>query len=105
MREKMPHSDYLKRRALQLHTEGLSPTAIVDALAREGLVTSRSGLVKFLRQVEQMGSLERCPGSDRPSKVTPKAMAISRGWDCVAGWWCMCVREYSDVSVTAWVLY
>ena len=72
----MPYTDYLKRRALQLHAEGLSPTAIVDALAREGLVASRSGLAKFLRRVEQTGSLERRPGSGRPSKVTPQAMAI-----------------------------
>ena len=72
----MPYSDYLKCRTLQLHAEGLSPTAIVDALALEGLLASRHGLEKFLSRVEQTGSLERRPGSNRPSKVTPQAMAI-----------------------------
>ena len=72
----MPYTDYLKCRAFQLHAEGLSPTAIVDALAQEGLVASRHGLARFFRRVEQTGSLERCPGSGRPSKVTPQAMAI-----------------------------
>ena len=48
-------------------------TAIVDALGREGLVASRSGLAKFLRRDEQTGSLERCR---RPSKVTLQALAI-----------------------------
>ena len=76
MREKRPYCDYLKCRALQLHAEGLSPTAIINALAQEGLVASRNGLAKFLCRVEQTGSLERRPGSGRPSKVMPQAIAI-----------------------------
>ena len=72
----MPYSDYLKCRALAFHADGLSPSAIADALSQEGLTATRQGLAKFLRRVEETGSLERRPGSGRPSKVTPQVMAI-----------------------------
>ena len=43
---KMLYSDYLKRRVLAFHAEGLSPAAISDALAHEGLTDTRQGLAK-----------------------------------------------------------
>ena len=73
---KMPYSDYLKRRALAFHAEGLSPAAISDALAHEGLTATRQGLAKLIRRVEETGNLERRPGSGRPSKITPQVKAI-----------------------------
>ena len=72
----MPYSDYLKRRALFFHAKGLSPPAIADALAEEGLVATRQGLAKFIRCFKETGSIKRCPGSGRPSKVTPEVKAV-----------------------------
>ena len=37
----MPYSDYLKRRVLHFHAMGLSPRAIAEALAAEGLSATR----------------------------------------------------------------
>ena len=72
----MPFSNYLRRRALIHHSRGLSARAIVDALADEGLSATRQGIAKFLRRVEETGTLERQPGSGRPSSVTPHMLAL-----------------------------
>ena len=72
----MPYSDYLKHRALFFHAKGLSPPAIADTLTEEGLVTTRQGLAKFIRRFKETGSMKRCPGSGRPSKVTPEVKAM-----------------------------
>ena len=72
----MLYSDYLKRRAMFFHAKGLSPPAIADALAEEGLVATRQGLAKFIRRFKETGSIKRCPGSGRPSKVTPEVKAV-----------------------------
>ena len=72
----MPYTDYLKHRAYLLHAKGLTPRAIVDALVDEGLRASRRGIAKLIERVIETGSLERQPGSGRPSKVTPKVQAI-----------------------------
>lgn len=67
----MPYSEYLRRRALVLHSRGLTARAIVDSLADEGLRATPQGIAKFLRRVQDTGTLERQPGSGRPSSVTP----------------------------------
>ena len=67
----MPYSEYLRSRALVLHSRGLTARAIVDSLADEGLRATPQGIVKFLRRVQDTGTLERQPGSGRPSAVTP----------------------------------
>ena len=72
----MPYSDYLKRCALFFHAKGLSPPATADALAEEGLVATRQGLAKFIRRFKETGSIPRCPGSGRPSKVTAEVKAV-----------------------------
>ena len=72
----MPYSEYLKRRALVHHAQGLSASGIAHALAKEGLVATRQGIAKYLRRVEETGNLHRRPGSGRPSKMTPQAMRI-----------------------------
>ena len=66
----MPYSDYLRRRVLVHHSRGLSTRATADALSDEGLRATRQGIVKFLRRVQETGSLERQPGSGRPSSMT-----------------------------------
>lgn len=64
----MPYSDYLKRRALHFHAMGLTPPAIADALAAEGLSATRQGLALLIKQYNRTGTLEKCAGSGRPSK-------------------------------------
>lgn len=64
------------RRALAFHAKGLLPSAISDALAREGLVSTRQDLAKFLQCFKETGSLQRRPGSGSPSKVMPQAMTV-----------------------------
>ena len=66
----------LKRRALHFHRQGLSPPAIVDALPAEGMKATRQGIAKMLKHVERTGSLARCPGSGRPSSITPAMKAV-----------------------------
>ena len=50
--------------ALVLHSRGLTARAIVDSLADEGLSATPKGIAKFLRRVQDTGTLERQPGSD-----------------------------------------
>ena len=69
----MPYSDYLKRCVLHFHRQGLSPPAIADALAVEGMKATRQGMLKC---VERTGSLARCPGSGRSSSITPAMKAV-----------------------------
>ena len=72
----MPYSDYLKRRALHFHAMGLSPRAIAEALAVEGLSATRQGLALLIKRYNRTGTVERCAGSGRPSKITPRVKAI-----------------------------
>ena len=72
----MPYNDYLKQRAYVLYSKGLTPRGIVDALEGEGLRASRRGIAKLINRVTDTGSLERQPGSGRPSKITPKILQI-----------------------------
>lgn len=66
----MPYSDYLKQRALVHHGHSLSPSAIADALAEEGMSATRQGIAKLLARYKRTGSLSRAKGSGRPAKVT-----------------------------------
>ena len=72
----MPYSNYLRRRVLVHHSRGLSTRAIADALSDEGLHATSQGIAKFLRRVEETGSLERQPGSGRPSIMTSQMLAL-----------------------------
>ena len=72
----MLYSEYMKRRALVYQAQGLSPSGIAHALAQEGLVATRQGIVNFLRLVEETGNLHRRPGSGKPAKMMPQALSI-----------------------------
>ena len=72
----MPYSDYLKRRALHFYAMGLSPRAIADALAAEGLSATRQGLALLIKRYNRTGTVERCVGSGRPSTILPWVKAI-----------------------------
>ena len=53
----MPYSDYLKHRALHFHAMGLTPQAIADALAAEGLSATRKGLALLINCYNTTGTL------------------------------------------------
>ena len=72
----MPYSDYLKQRALYFYQKGMLPRAIVDALADEGMTATRQGLAKMINRYEATGTLQRRPGSGRPSVITPQIKSL-----------------------------
>ena len=72
----MPYSDYLRCRVLVHHSRGLSARAITDVLSDKGLRATRQGIAKFLRCVDETGSLERQPRSGRPSSIILQMLAL-----------------------------
>ena len=44
---------------------------MVDVLRGEGLSVSKTGILQLLRKYEVTGTIERRPGSGRPTKVRP----------------------------------
>ena len=50
---------------------GSNPSGIARLLAKEGLCVTRVGVWKFLKCYEQHQTIQRVPGSGRPSKITP----------------------------------
>lgn len=69
---------YLKCRVLFHYSRGFSSQAVIDVLSDEGLSTTNQGIVKFLRWVEQMGSIERQHGSGRPSRMMKRGLSLLR---------------------------
>ena len=43
---------------------------------KEGMITSRSGICKFIRHYKETGSIGRRPGSGRRSKITEEIKQI-----------------------------
>ena len=64
------------QRIIQLHSNGLKAPTITKILRNEGMSCSRFGVLKFIKQYEQAGSILRRPGSGRPSKITSEVKAI-----------------------------
>ena len=78
----MPYSEYLKRRTIVHRDRGLSALAITDALAEEGLRTTRQGIGKFLKRYARTHSFARAPGSGRPTKISPAVLEIIEAQMC-----------------------
>ena len=75
--EKMVYSDYLKQRVLFYHSKGYRAPTIASLLrSKEHLQCSRVGVSKFLKTFLSTGSIQRRPGSGRPSKVTLEVKEI-----------------------------
>ena len=72
----MVYSSYKKQRILYFHRAGLKPPTITKALAKEGLKTSKYGVMKFLKRYIDTGTIARRPGSGRPCKITPAMKAL-----------------------------
>ena len=72
----MVYTTYKQQRILYYASKGLSSYRIVRVLLEEGLTTSKTGVLKFLRKYHTTGSIRRRPGSGRPTKVTPEILRI-----------------------------
>ena len=72
----MVFTEYTKRRILCHHADGKSAPTIVKLLAEEGITASRRGVYAFLIRSERTGSIARCAGSGRPTKITDTAKEI-----------------------------
>ena len=66
----MVYSDYTKLRILLHRNRGLKPSCIVRELEAEGITASRIEVWKFCKLFERYQTIQRVPGSGRPSKVT-----------------------------------
>ena len=51
-------------------------SAIVTAIADEGISVSKAGVCKFLKRYRETGTLDHKKGSSRPSKITPQIRDI-----------------------------
>jgi transposase len=65
----MPYSDYKKQRIIHWYARGLRAPTIRNRLDDEGLSATRVGIYKFLKRLQETGTIARQPGSGRPSKV------------------------------------
>ena len=62
--------EYTKRRILIYEAKGYRTPKITKLSEREGIVASRRSVSVFLSRVQETGSINRCPGSGRPTKQT-----------------------------------
>ena len=72
----MVYSTYKQLRILFYYFKGYWSTNIHKCLMKEGMITSRSGICKFIRRYKETGSIGRRPGSGRPSKITEEIKQI-----------------------------
>ena len=72
----MPYTNYVKLRILYFYQQGLKPYTIAKVLDNEGIHVSRFGVHKFLITYQTTGSVERCPGSGRMSKITSRVKEL-----------------------------
>ena len=73
----MVYSRYTKQRVLQLYLyENCRPPQNTDLLKKEGLSTSRQGVLKFLKRYNLRQTIARQPGSGRPYLVTAEVKRI-----------------------------
>ena len=67
---KMVYSLYKRQRILYYFYKGCRAPTIAKQLRDENITASRQGIHKFLRKYIETRSIERRPGSGRPSKAT-----------------------------------
>ena len=70
------YSTYKRQRIVYYFNQGHKAPTISRLLRAEGLSASQRGIHKFLTKYLQTGSIGRCPGSGRPSKITEELKAI-----------------------------
>ena len=72
----MVYSDYVKQRILFYRRLGKSYGSITHCLAKEGYVTTKAGVYKFVRRYEETATISRRPGSGLAKKLTAEAKRI-----------------------------
>ena len=72
----MVYSSYKQQRILFFSGLGYKSTSIVRVLREEGLIVSKSAVVRFLKKYKETETICRRPGSGRPSKITPEVLRI-----------------------------
>ena len=72
----MVFNDYTKKRILFFHEQGYRSLRIADFLLQEGISASSRGIAKFIARFEETGSIDRRPGSSRPTKITDEMKRI-----------------------------
>ena len=70
------YSLYKKQRILYLKSLGQKVPMIARNLEKEGMMTNRRGIHKFLMWYSTSGTIARLLGSGRPSKVTAEVKRI-----------------------------
>lgn len=72
----MVYSAYTKQRILFYHQQGYKAPTIAKLLHEEGVRCTRVGVANFLRKFLLTGTIARCPGSGRPSKITSEVQEV-----------------------------
>ena len=70
----MVYSSYKQQRILFFSGLGYKSTSIVRVLREEGLIVSKSAVVRFLKKYKETETICRRPGC--PSKITPEVLRI-----------------------------
>ena len=66
----MVFDDYTKQRILIFYFKGYRSPTISKLLEDEGIFVCRRGVAKFIIRYLATGSIARCPGSGRRTKIT-----------------------------------
>ena len=72
----MVYSWYTKKRIIYCYEQGYHAPSIARLLLEEDIVASRVGIAKLIGRYKQSGTIIRCPGSGRPTVITPKIKTI-----------------------------
>ena len=70
------YSVYKRQSILHYERMGHKSPTICRMLREEGMGVSRVGVHKFLQKYKETSSIERRPGSDRPTKMTAAVRAL-----------------------------
>ena len=70
------YSVYKRQRILHYERTGHKAPTICRMLREEGMGVSRAGVHKFLQKYKETRSIERRPGSGRPTKMTAEVRAL-----------------------------
>ena len=74
---KMVYSAYTKQRIVFYDAQNFKPPTIQKLLLEEeGLITTRQGITKFLKNYRLTGAIDRCHGSGRPTKASVEVREI-----------------------------
>ena len=72
----MVYSWYTKKRIIYCYEQGHHAPSIACLLLEEDIVASRVGIAKLIGRYKQSRTIIRCPGSGRPTVITPEIKTI-----------------------------